>query len=187
MDAFLDIKLLPDPEFAPSTLMNALFAKLHRALVTHGAGDIGISFPDAGQNAHALGQRLRLHGTSAALEKLMALQWTHGMHDHLIIRPIGKVPARCTYRHVRRVQAKSSPERLRQRRMARQGIDYPQACQEIPDHVAERLRLPYLIVNSRSTGQRFHLFIEQIEVSAQGGEARFNQYGLGKATPVPWF
>jgi len=35
MDAFLDIKLLPDPEFAPSTLMNALFvAQSHRAGVT---------------------------------------------------------------------------------------------------------------------------------------------------------
>ena len=33
MDAFVDLTLLPDPEFPATTLMNALFSKLHRGLV----------------------------------------------------------------------------------------------------------------------------------------------------------
>ena len=59
MDAYLELQLLPDPEFPPAMLMNALFAKLHRALVSHGEGRIGISFPDVGKKAGQLGQRLR--------------------------------------------------------------------------------------------------------------------------------
>ena len=35
MDHYLDIRLLPDPEFPAPLLMNALFTKLHRALVSH--------------------------------------------------------------------------------------------------------------------------------------------------------
>lgn len=33
MDHYLDIRVLPDPEFSAQTLLEALFAKLHRALV----------------------------------------------------------------------------------------------------------------------------------------------------------
>lgn len=33
MDAFVDIALLPDPEFPATTLLNALFSKFHRGLV----------------------------------------------------------------------------------------------------------------------------------------------------------
>ena len=42
---YIDITLLPDPEFSHAHLLGALLAKLHRALVQHGAGDIGTSFP----------------------------------------------------------------------------------------------------------------------------------------------
>lgn len=45
MDYFLDIRVLPDPEFSEEMLMAALFAKLHRALGARGKGDIGVSFP----------------------------------------------------------------------------------------------------------------------------------------------
>ena len=81
MDAYLELQLLPDPEFPPAMLMNALFAKLHRALVSHGEGRIGISFPDVGSGQ--LGQRLRLHGQAGDLEQLMAGNCLQGMRDHL--------------------------------------------------------------------------------------------------------
>ncbi|HUH57875.1 MAG TPA: type I-F CRISPR-associated endoribonuclease Cas6/Csy4, partial [Pseudomonadales bacterium] len=32
MEYYLDIHLLPDPEFSEQELMNALFAKFHRAM-----------------------------------------------------------------------------------------------------------------------------------------------------------
>jgi CRISPR-associated endonuclease Csy4 len=36
VDHFLDIRVLPDPEFGEEMLMAALFAKLHRALGARG-------------------------------------------------------------------------------------------------------------------------------------------------------
>ena len=78
MDHYIDITVLPDPEFPATTLMNALFAKLHRGLVDHGARDIGISFPDVVQSKRALGPRLRLHGSNSSLDRLMTISWMHG-------------------------------------------------------------------------------------------------------------
>ena len=34
MNYYWEIRVLPDPEFKETVLMNALFAKLHRALVS---------------------------------------------------------------------------------------------------------------------------------------------------------
>jgi len=45
MDHYLEIRVLPDPEFSSEMLMAALFAKLHRVLGARGQGDIGVSFP----------------------------------------------------------------------------------------------------------------------------------------------
>ena len=71
MDHYIDITLLPDPEFPVTTLMNALFSKLHRGLVDHGGRDIGVSFPDIAKNKRSLGKRMRLHGSKESLERLM--------------------------------------------------------------------------------------------------------------------
>ncbi len=38
MDHYLEIRVLPDPEFSSEMLMAALFAKLHRALGARGQG-----------------------------------------------------------------------------------------------------------------------------------------------------
>ncbi len=64
MDYFLDIRVLPDPEFSEEMLMAALFAKLHRALGARGKGDIGVSFPEFFVKP---GPLLRLHGDESAL------------------------------------------------------------------------------------------------------------------------
>lgn len=146
MDAYLDIRLLPDPEFMPTTLMNALFSKLHRGLVAHGRADIGVSFPDIEQRRRSLGELLRLHGSKAALGNLMALDWIVGMRDHATVSAIMDVPTDAKPRVVRRVQAKSSPERQRRRLVARKCINAEQAMQAIPDHTAETLNLPYVVL-----------------------------------------
>ncbi|WP_256379702.1 type I-F CRISPR-associated endoribonuclease Cas6/Csy4, partial [Arhodomonas sp. KWT] len=42
LDHYLDIRVLPDPEFQQSMLLGALVSKLHRGLVDIDADDIGI-------------------------------------------------------------------------------------------------------------------------------------------------
>jgi CRISPR-associated endonuclease Csy4 len=187
MDHYIDIRLLPDPEFPPPVLMNALFSKLHRRLVEAGGGEIGVSFPGYREDPPQLGQRLRLHGSLTALDRLMQAEWLSGMRDLLHVEGPFELPPVQGYRQVHRVQAKSSPERLRRRRMKRHHLSPEQARRAVPDEAAERLRLPYVVLDSRSTGQRFRLFIRQGPLQDRPGNGTFSHYGLGNGATVPWF
>lgn len=187
MDHYLEIRLLPDPEFVPAVLMNALFSKLHRRLAEMKCNTIGISFPDVQQDPPSLGNRLRLHGSSHDLENLTALNWLKGMLDHIAIIEPKSVPQNVQYRNVRRVQAKSNPERLRRRMMKRKGVSEQAARQAIPDSVAERLQLPFVTIRSQSTGQEFRLFISHEVVVNKQVEGEFGCYGLSSTATIPWF
>ena len=186
MKKYVEIKLRADPEFVPSMLMNALYAKLHKALVTLRSTDIGVSFPDAQTNQPTLGTHLRLHGTAESLKKLMGLDWLKGMHDHVTTSEPHSIPDKAGWCTVRRVQAKSSPERLRRRLAKRKNISLEEARKLIPAHCAKTLRLPFLRLNSRSTGHPFPLFINQQETESPM-VAEFNHFGLSTKATVPWF
>lgn len=186
MDYYLNIQILPDPEFTARQLMNALYAKLHRALVQLGSNSIGVSFPKA-QVAAGLGDYLRLHGCQSALNDLLALPWLSGMRDHVRLGEPTPVPPDAKHCRVRRVQADSNPERLRRRAMKRHALTEEQARQRIPDSAAKRLRLPYLQLRSQSTGQPYCLFIEQGTPHLEKRAGVFNSYGLSREATVPWF
>lgn len=187
MDHYLEIRLLPDPEFTPTVLMNALFTKLHRALVELKSKTIGLSFPDVQQDKPALGGRLRLHGKMGDLQHLMTLNWLTGMRDHITTSGPNPVPENTDYRIVRRVQAKSNPERLRRRLMKRKGITEEEARITIPDSAAKRLKLPFVTIKSQSTEQVFRLFIDHHPIASEGLNGEFSCYGLSSSTAVPWF
>jgi CRISPR-associated endonuclease Csy4 len=187
MDSYVDIRLLPDPEFPASTLMDALFSKFHRGLVIHGEGAIGVSFPDAENNRRGLGERLRLHGHAADLERFSQGDWLNGMRDHITLAGPAPVPLKARHRTVRRVQSHSSPERERRRLMMRKGLQLEEAIQRIPDDRASFLNLPYVSLGSRSTGQKFKLFIEQLPLKDEAQAGIFNAYGLSMSATIPWF
>ncbi len=187
MDSYIELQLLPDPEFPANMLMNALFAKLHRGLVSSGEGRVGISFPDVEQKGVGLGARLRLHGAAVDLERLMSANWLQGMRDHLSCSQVRPIPENAAYRVVQRVQAKSSPERERRRLIARKGISAEAAVQAIPDSAAEMLRLPYVLLTSQSTQQQFRLFVEHLPVQNEPVRGAFSAYGLSSTATVPWF
>lgn len=187
MDHYIEIRVLPDPEFPANHLMSALFSKLHRALAAVAEGEIGISFPDAVSDRPRLGERLRVHGSAAALDRLMNLDWLKGMRDHVSIQGPATVPETVRFRTVSRVQAHSSPERMRRRLMKRHEIDAEHAKQQIPDSAAEYLNLPYLEIRSQSTGQRFRLFVRQGLIKEASTPGRFSSYGFSDHATVPWF
>ncbi|MFP6848325.1 MAG: type I-F CRISPR-associated endoribonuclease Cas6/Csy4 [Pseudomonas sp.] len=187
MDHYLDLKLLPDPEFAATQLMSALFAKLHRGLVELGSTAIGISFPDGDSAGHGFGQRLRLHGSAAALDQLLAGNWLKGMRDHVQLGELAVVPANAQHRRLRRVQVDSNPERLRRRAIKRHGLTEEQARQRIPDHAGKTTALPFIDLRSQSSGQRFRLFIAQGPLQTNPQPGTFNAYGLSHEATVPWF
>lgn len=205
MDHYVDIRVQPDAEFAPAMLMAALFTKLHKALAAGAHQDIGVSFPqmEVGDAAPAptptrasrigahpryvLGQVLRLHGARMALHKLLTTDWLTGMRDHVACGAVLAVPTDARHRVVSRVQAKSSPERLRRRQMRRHGLTADQAQERIPDSAAEMLNLPFLTLRSQSTGQTFRLFIRLGPEQATAVPGEFGAYGLSPQTTVPWF
>lgn len=188
MDHYIDIHLRTEPEFASHQLMQALYAKLHRALVQLGRDDIGVSFPAFKEALPILGIHLRLHGSASSLNTLMDSGWLGGMRDHLRVSTVQPLPAAVRHRRVGRVQAKSNPERLRRRAMRRHGIDAEAARQRIPDDAAETLRLPFVQMGSLSTGQSsFPLFIQHGPIQGEAAAGTFNCYGLSKEATIPWF
>lgn len=184
MDHYLDIKVLPDPEFKESTLINAAFAKLHRALVDVGQGEIGVSFPLAQKT---LGAQLRLHGSQAALSRLMAHNWLKGLREYTEVDSIQPIPDTVQYQSVRRVQVKSSAERLRRRSVSKGWLNQDEALAAIPDSKEQRTDLPFVQLKSNSSGQQFRLFIRQEPAPDGAVVGRFNDYGLSDQATLPRF
>ena len=116
MECFMDIELRRDPEFAAHLLLGALFDKFHRALATNNSAGIAVCFPDYQTRPPSLGTRMRLLGSRPALHALMTTNWLSGIREHVRCGELGQVPADAPHRTLRRVQVKSSPERLRRRR-----------------------------------------------------------------------
>lgn len=185
MDHYLDLRIRPDPEFPPQQLLNALYAKLHRALVTQPNWQIAVAFPE--WKATQLGKLLRLVATRQDLDALMSSDWLRGMRDHLDIGVPAAVPVSTQYRRLVRVQAKSNAERLRRRAMKRHAMTPEQALQRIPDSVEKHLSLPYVHLQSGSSGQAFRLFLRHEPLQAEPSSGRFNAYGLSRTASIPWF
>ncbi|PLX90625.1 MAG: type I-F CRISPR-associated endoribonuclease Cas6/Csy4 [Desulfuromonas sp.] len=180
MDYFVEIKVLPDPEFKETTLISAVYSKLHRALVAHGNGAVGVSFPKAG---NIPGDLIRLHGGLDELEKLMQINWLKGLRDYTSVSSIQPVPEKVKHLQVQRVQPKMTAARLR--RAVRRGS---MTEEEANNLLAKRkdLKQPFFQLQSQSSGQKFPLFIEQKEVAVSNG-GDFNSYGLSSVTTVPYF
>lgn len=187
MDYFCDVTLRPDPDFVPAVLLNALFGKLHRVLAKQSGLSIGVSFPQYSIRPLGLGGVLRLHGSRSDLDKFFQQNWLTGMYDHVDCAEVAAIPEQHQHVRVKRVQAKSNPERLVRRYASRNGVDIAEAREKYLKMEPERLRLPFLTLNSKSTAQRFTLFIEQREVLASAVAGEFNSYGLSQKATVPWF
>lgn len=187
MDHYIDLSLRPDPEFSPPVLMGALFSKLHRALVSLEASDIGVSFPGYALNPRTLGQVLRLHGTADRLRQLLALDWLAGMRDYVDIGSVSTVPHGVKYRVVRRVQPKTNVQRLRRRHARRHQVPLAVAEERIPDSVVRPVALPFANVRSLSSSQTFSIFIGLGELQDEQVPGTFSRYGLATVATVPWF
>ena len=187
---YIDITILPDPEFSHAHLIGALLSKLHRVLVHLQSCDIGVSFPrhvQAPVTQRSLGSLVRLHGPQAALQALMAQNWLHGMRDHITLSDVAAVPPQASHRIVQRKQFKTSVQRLRRRRMQRKGETAEQAAQAIPPHVERTPDLPFANLRSFSTSQTFALFVAHGPLLPQAVAGAFNTYGLSQGSSVPWF
>lgn len=189
MDHYINVRLLPDPEFPPDFLMGALYSKLHRTLYDLEADDIGISFPEhkEGVRKRTLGTLLRLHANRQRLMHLLDTTWLKGMHDHVQVSEIQVVPDDVTYRTVTRKQFNTGGESRAKRYAKRHEIPIEEARELYAKVAARRIELPFAKISSRSTGQRFSLFIEHGHERREPLSGTFNHYGLSSSATVPWF
>lgn len=184
---YIELRLRPDPEVTPTHLLAALYTRLHRALAEQGTTGIAVAFPDYSADRHTLGERLRLHGSEADLQPWATGQWLGSVRDHVSTTPLLSVPADARHRPLRRVQVKSSPERLRRRLMKRHQLSEEQARERIPDNLARTTPLPYVQLASTSTAQQFRLFLALGAEQDPVHTGEFNAYGLSSTATVPWY
>lgn len=186
MNQYIEFRILPDPDFSSSIIMNLLYNKLHKALVQVGSTDIGVSFPDYDNKKNLLGERLRLHSNDVHLKNLIAMLPLSALHDHLRVGTVQEVPKRISYVTVKRVQCKSSADRIRRRQIRRHQLSDEEALTRIPDSVQKQLNLPYVTLKSDSSGQSFRLFISQ-QIAAHLITGTFNAYALSNEATLPMF
>lgn len=187
MNSHVDIRLRPDPEFPAHQLLSALFAKLHCMLSRSQTTTIGVSFPGYGESPITLGDTLRLIGSESDLARLVDTAWLAGVREHAIIAAVAPVPVNAVQRSLRRVQAKSNPERLRRRQMRRHNLTEAEVSSKYDGLQSEQLRLPFVTLMSQSTGQPFKLFLKLGPAESTGSTGCFNAYGLSHTATVPWF
>ena len=185
---YLDLQLRPDPETSPAQLLAALYMRLHRALAAQGSTSIAVSFPGYDDKHHTLGQCLRMFGSEAGLQTWATGEWLGSLRDHVSSTAVPlPVPAHAAHRSLRRLQVKSSPERLRRRLMKRHQLSEEQARDRIPDSAGRVTNLPFVQMASTSTAQHFKLFLELGTAQQRPQVGEFNAYGLSATATVPWF
>jgi CRISPR-associated endonuclease Csy4 len=184
MNNYIDITLLPDPEFEQNMLMGALFSKLHKGLVILGYGEVGISFPKLDKTP---GARLRLHSNQQQLEKLMAQNWHEGLNDFTTISIVKEIPKTCKHRTISRAQSKSNVERLYRRSVKKGWLTEEEAKTKQQQHEDRFLALPFIRLKSSSSSQYFRLFIKQGELQDIPQHGKFSSYGLSSEATIPWF
>jgi len=188
MNCYFEIQILNNPEISSNVVMGLAFQKLHVALAQQGDGNIGVSFPDIkGSNKKTLGSIIRVCGTQKDLERLLQSQWKNNLQDYLSVTDIRHVPTQTKFCIVKRVQVKSSIERIRRRCIRKGWLTEEQALLKFSSKTEEKLDLPFLHMKSLSTGQPFRLFIEHSKELDQPVSGKFSAYGLSTTATVPWF
>lgn len=184
---YVDITFKPDPDFPISVLMNAAFSKLHKALVALELSRVGVSFPQHSQERRWLGEVIRMHGKQEQLKVVQEHEVFKSIRELIAFSQVLSVPDNVQHRIVRRIQVKSSAERLRRRYIKRHDVDAAKAREIIPDSAERFSELPYLTLQSSSSRQRFKLFLEHGELLESPVDGEFSAYGLSVAATIPWF
>jgi CRISPR-associated endonuclease Csy4 len=183
MNYYLDIHILPDPEFKETVLMNAVYTKLHKALCDLHSTNIGVSFPN---HQLTLGNTLRIHGTAEVLDKLQRLDWIGPMSSYCQQSDIHPVPPDSKFRTVSRQQPTMSPAKLK-RLLKRGSITDDEVKQYKVKMFTKGLDNPYLELVSGSNGQRHRRYIEFGSLLDSPIDGAFDQFGLSKTATIPWF
>ncbi|WAR46884.1 type I-F CRISPR-associated endoribonuclease Cas6/Csy4 [Methylomonas rapida] len=212
MNYYIEITLLPAPDFSLFKLWSRAFEQLHLGFVENQDDQkrvpIGLSLPEykMGEKYGVLGSKCRLFAADIArLERFNAPQRLARLSDYVHCTSIRPVPAKVAgYAVYRRERPKTNPERLARRYAKRHGMDLETALTttvelqaptgdasysttfRYADMPVPSVALPFIRLQSLSGGQTFCLWIAKTEVAAPVAGS-FSAYGLSGAATVPEF
>lgn len=183
MDHYIDIQIQPDDEMRENVLLNKVYSKLHKALFTLNAQDIGVSFPEYRVK---LGRTLRIHSSAPRLTELQQLNWLGGLSGYCKSTAIQPIPAHVMYRTLSRIQATMTQAKLN--RLIKRGT-IPEDCVKLykAKMFSQGLDNPYLELESTSNGHKHRrclVFGEPCEIPSLG---EFDYFGLSKTATIPCF
>jgi len=184
MDHYIDVTIKPDAEMRENVLLNKVYTKLHKALCTLQATDLGVSFP---KYTVKLGKVLRIHGTSKRLMELQDLNWLGGLVGYCGKLFIQAIPEDgVSSRTVSRKQANMTMAKLR--RLIRRG-SIPES--EIKKYKAKMFSQgidnPYLELKSGSSGHKHRRYLSFGQLNGRLKNGHFDQFGFSKDATIPWF
>ena len=183
MKLYIDIYLLPDPEFTATVLMNSLVSKLHKALCDLDSTSIGVSFPKC---KATLGNVLRIHSEKSILNDLQAFDWIGGMSSYCHQSQIKPVPSNVKFRTISRKQPTMSLAKLK-RLLKRGSITEMEVKSYRAKMFVKGLDNPYVELVSASNGNKHRRYIEFGPLQDQPVAGQFDSFGLSKIATIPWF
>ena len=183
MDYYLDLKIEPDEEVPIFFIRNKIYTKLHKALHTLNANDIGVSFPNYKLK---LGDVIRIHASESRLNELQATNWLGGLKGYCEVGEIKPVPDDVQYRIVSRKQSTMTAAKLK-RLIKRGSINDEEAKQYKAKMFTKGLSNPYLELKSTSSGNNYRRYIQFSELLENSRAGEFDHFGLSKTATISWF
>jgi len=188
MNYYIELTLLPSAEIELHFLWEKVYQQLHLALVESGKGQVAISFPDYDYERRYLGAKVRLLSSSkAVLESVQVEQWLSRLLDYVHIMRIRPVPDVIEHRVFRRVQTKSSVERLARRYAKHKGISEAEAQKHFKGRKIVCSSAPFVRIKSLSSRESYRLMIAAESLKQPQEEGQFSSYGLSSKRSVPHF
>lgn len=196
MNYYQEITIFPLPEISVYSIWSKLYLQLHLALVEiqnlQQIQPVGVSFPqytfDGGATSSFLGSKLRIFAPDVEiLTQLDVTKRFSRLHDYIQISQIRAVPENTSrYLCFSRIQVKSNVQRLARRKAKREGITLEQALTLLEGFKENKLKEPFINLNSLSGGERFQLIIQRRDVQ-HAVLGSFSSYGLSTVATVPDF
>ena len=190
MKYYQEITLLSGEDVSANFLMSKIFQKVHLAIVegrkNNSSANYAVSFPQYTDTC--IGEKLRIFSNSQEnMENLHLADRFSKLSDYVHWTGVRVVPVKiikgtvvfCRYRN------NGNPEALARRYAKRHDCSYEEALLRYK-YDDSSSNLPYIIVESSSTGKKFSLFIRKKEVT-NSEKIEFDYYGLGDGEGVPDF
>lgn len=184
MRHYINLLFQADEEVPIYFIRNKTCSKLHKALHDLKQTSIGISFPNYKVK---LGNVIRLHGDKTSLETLQKSNWLGGLAGYCEVSEVLSVPETvAAYRTVSRVRPNMTNAKLR-RLIQRGSIPEDKTEGYQAKMIAGSLDNPFLELQSKSTGEKYRIYISFGALQDQPVEGDFSHFGLSKTATVPWF